>query len=785
MVLCVFRPSRLRQMSGLQSDCWPEDLWSGPIPRQSRSHRHEHTSAAPRYSRVLCWWFALNAFLLLPRQITWQQLWWHLARGREAFLGSTQPSADLLLAASQPEADWLSGVPGFCVFLVGETAAISTVIPALLALLAWLALRPVMRSTEVSPEVMLLMPLLLLLVRDGTSSQPLLLAGGLLLITPRIVLRNLQTRSAAALSGLIFGTLWANLAPGAPWGILILLFAPPLRAMPVNTVARSRQQPILADGPDLSEIRGGRATAAPAFAIGMLLTPAGLTGVRDQVTYCLADLSASWRLSQDILTAGDIVVSPSATSLHLVLLVMLGVVGCLLQNSVPGNDTTDPFPRWKFTLWHLLPLLMVLLNREFLGLAAICFTCNLPPAPTSLNTTQPEHPRRQVLPVSGLLTLVLLLDAGGFAPWSRQTWGWGISQELDLRLLNLPAAPAAQPPAPVFSSDVRTTGLAAWLTPQLQPIDHPQAAFREGRLHRWLRLLIDLRADHRAVYQLSDGTIGGWHRELAQWNTRYLLLPVEQQELIEAVQRMDWNIIDLDSPNVPFAVGSDLLHQKAITTSAGEQDFVQFGPWIPDVEVYSRDSDRFSISLPAGHSAISMAAIRQARLFRSLKLETAALRSLGPVRPALSQAVQTELLLAQQDLAWMEWNNFGQPCRFRCQILELGREKGLAGESQPWAEPAASDSATTQQIRHAASSYLYGTVSEARALLESIEDTAPDLDYAIATLLLEEGETAAASAVFARIFTSDPPAHLRRAALWWKTRIDSYLPGATDTGVQQ
>ncbi len=755
------------------------------MPRHSHAHRLEQPQVAPRDTRALFIWFVLNILLLLPRQVTWQGLWWNLARGREAFLGSTQPSADLLLAARQPEADWLSGVPGFGLFLAGETTALATAIPLLLALIAWLAARSALRSAALSLDALLSVPLLLLAIRDGISSQPLLLTAGLLLFTQRIGLRNLHTRSAAVLSGICLGTLWANLAPGAPWGILILLLAPASRLMPPPEATQPRRHPNLNSSLASDEIQFSRTFAAISFTLGTLITPAGYIGLIQQIQFCLADLSASWRLSQILLTADDIAFSHRSPTFQLLLLITLMVVTYRLQHATATEAATLPAPVWKSSCWSLLPLVMFLCNQRFLGPAAISCIGSLPQLTTEPAPYHHGNFGRKLLPIWLLLTIGLLLDAGGFTPWNRQAWGWGLAQELDLRLLNLPAAPAGNPPAPVFSSDQRTTGVAAWLTPQLQPIDHPEAAFREGRLQSWLRILIDLREDHRAVYQLADGTTGGWYQKLQQWNTQYLLLPVEQQELIAAVQRMDWNIIDLDSPNVPFAVGSDSLHQQAITMTAAEQDFVQFGPWLPDAEVYSGHGERFSVSLPNGHSAVAAAAIRQARIFRCLALETAAIRSLAPVRPASSRPLKAELLLAQQDLAWMEWTNFGQPCRFRLQILALGKGSGLPAADFPWDAPSPSKLPADEQIHDAASRYLQGTGSEARLILESLQDPQPEVDYAIATLLLEEGQSAAASAKFAELLRSDSPLHLQRAALWWKTRIDSYLPEANSPGADQ
>ena len=738
-----------------------------PLPRKPRS---QPASPPANQSRSLVvFWAGICGLLLLPRQVCWPDFWWDLARGRANVLGSFSPAQDLLLAAQQPEANWLSGLPLFSVYLLFGVVLTAGIVLVAKFLLAAFTLWPLFQYQRLTLRSLVLIPLLILLIREGITSIGGMSATVMMLLTLRWLPARCDSVPASAFYGLCTGAFWAGFAPGAPWCPVCIMMSGPRFSSSAPKIAG---HPIPADqSPD----HDFRLPAAGGCSAGLILTPAGLEGGLDQFRYCFAELDDSWRLSQSALVSEDFLSLQGSYPLLLALLAaLIGLLGAdrLRATSIFSSDSLQK------GILVTLPMTMAALNQQFLAAASVWAVCLLtPPQPMKRSAPLTTSPAWRYS-LAGMLLLCMVVDSFGRGPLTQKPWGWGLAQELDLRLLDELPNGSPEVPATVATMDGRTTGIAAWLSPSLQPIDHPRVAFDEHRLAQWLRVQFDLREDHRAEYRLPDGSVGGWYRVLQKWNTRYLLIPVEKQVLLQAVQRTDWNIIDLDSPNIPFAMGDAIPNQQRIATVAGEQDFVQFGQWHPDADVYSGLGQRFAITdLIAGVNT-GGAALRQARLFRVLNLEMAALRSLGPLRPLSTPAAVQELVLAQQDLAWVEWNNFGRPCRFRSLLLQQADVMGFRVHQPPWNSSSEQPTAYDSEILAAAQIYLNGTAGQARQRLSAISSDAADIRYAVAMLYLEDGILDDADAIFQDLIDQETELPLRQAAAWWKQRIDSYLHAA-------
>jgi hypothetical protein len=227
-----------------------------------------------------------------------------------------------------------------------------------------------------------------------------------------------------------------------------------------------------------------------------------------------------------------------------------------------------------------------------------------------------------------------------------------------------------------------------------------------------------------------------------------LLTPVECFSLNAALQRSTWKLADLDSPNLPWLTAESVETAALIQQLAAQQNFVQWGSWRPDANVYDAAGVRVDLCELAGGGVDVQPALRQVALFRSQKLPLAAIRALLPVRTQRSwlssgaQHVLEAVRDCERDLAEMEWDNYGVPGLWRRMLLlRLNSDIRRSPTVFPWDAELASatvsmDSKFEEMLAASAARQLD------QALLITADGT-PEMrlekHYARAMLLLELG----------------------------------------------
>lgn len=665
------------------------------------------------------------------RPVSTNSLWWDLSRGREVLRGTMTPSRDLLALDSLPEADWLSGVLPFLLYTtLGATALMIGRIAVAFGL--GFVLRRQLRS--VAPWVIVsLVGGTLVLCEPAFDPGPLMwdILGicTVYAFATHQTLMNHWRRNVFI--GLVMFCLWANLASHPLVGLLVLTSALGMRN--ANEKLPSGKFWLI---------------VAAAFA-GCCLTPRGLLTLWDslRLTFprCVVE---SWVIEG----TSWLPLHRSETPLRICLFGVLTSVSLFL---VIRRDARLPtICAWgaiQVIAWSAsenLPLATVWL--------AFVITSLLEPSHDRAPSSQSQS-AMSLLPLAVAFAVVLVLSG-----WTKL--GWGVDERLDERYLSI-ALEGLEPKGTAMAENVRGAGMLTWQRASTIPVqDVPQRALLGGRLADHVKLLSDLASERRASYWREDGTQGGWWIPLMQRNTTLLLIDANHFEAIRGLEPTLWKPLSLDSPIVPYGSTADPVYTQDIVEILKQRHVIEVGPWTytPPQSSGSQYDRDFGWGRETLSSQIS---IRQARVFRAMRLPRAASKVLlQEQRLRYDKNVVMELALCQEDLAHAEFIHAGQVSAFR----ELAAQSA-AHRTRGAVNEVAKSNDSTIDLSDAVADYLDGHLEAALARLFHNSATQQER-YAFACLLIEAGSPEQAADVLATI-ENEADNGLRVLAIWLRQQL--------------
>lgn len=724
------------------------------------------------------WGFTLAvvALLLVLRPIEAPDLWWHLARGREAASGQLAPSRHLLLLDGANEAAWLSGVPCYLWWSLGGIYALSAVPVLATAVLAgfvlWRLPKPVFPF-----YLLMLTPLFLWTIRDGLQPVPELwdLVGMILLWR---ILRANWTASSRLIAITLLFVLWGNFGPRPVWGLLFLICFASSESLTLKMLA--------------------------AAVVGGMLTPRAAYTWLDAARLLAPSVFVPIGPFSDVAWRNLFMDQPRDASQ-----LAFAVLWCALV--IPAALRKPEFLQWVRWMVPLLAALLCRANLPLCGLWLLLDTLQSLPAehpapihpakPSQANRRKPLHVPAPAMvqaienvPSSGpgglvnmrwgrplrilwslLLLGCVLMDAAGsgLPPYTRL--GAGISAQLDPRLLNFGLFDNLPEPVTAWAADGRSAGILAFWEPKIRLLDHPQRALLGGRWPRHAGLIYDLQSNRGPRYRRDNGDWGGWMHTLTEWPARLLALPQEEVQFHRAKIDYPWLPADLDSPLVPYFTVSDLLFSPLLQVVQHERSFAEYGHWQPTLEIFDGQGWRCDLIEQLGLGPDPAPALRQSAFFRALNNPLAALRVLLPVRRRTAGSrLLAEFAACQNVAATQEWEGFGEASEFRQRVwraLEtaLGRSAAV-----PWAVPLApQDPAAQAAWDHCLSAYLRGDLDGSIRSLDAHASEDPQRLYACGMLYLEKGEPGLALARFERLLTLSAEGPLAMIARKWKSLLSS------------
>jgi hypothetical protein len=669
------------------------------------------TSRTGQSRSALTVWSIAVALVIASRPLESPDLWWDLARGREVNTTRTlDPSHNLLTLDQASEASWLGGSFFHLVWSIGGIFALAAI-----PLAATFAVRTgVLRLASPASRlfaVTTVFPVTVLATRAGLEPTAalwdLLFLCGLWLILRH---RGTSRRILWGLAALFLA--WANLGTGPVWGLLLVMLWP--------------------------GALNGRLAAVVLSIVAGMATPRGALTWLDSIKLFApsafvpsAALEDRWR---SVLTAGwD--VSLAAAGL------LWAIAAAALLRRRSARTLADG-------VMLLVPLAAVLMSRANIPLAALW--SSLGALTLMRNDTENVTAARPswLRPVVALVTAVALLDACGMVSPASSTIGWGLSQAIDPRLLDIADSVPGNERAVAWAADSRSAGVAAWARTNTKLVDHPRRALLGGRSARHAAMRRDLTSAHRSRYRLDDGSWGGWGRPFAEWKVDVLFVPAEASDLHRGLLETPWKLIKLDSPTVPYASAENPRFDRAVVDVLLQQGFVEAGAWRPSIDVYDPQGWRIEASSLLGLGPEAAPAVRQARFFRAVKLPMAALRALEPVRlGGGSAAVRAEFFACQQAAALEEFNETGAISLFRRLVLD-----DVTPGSESW--------------RRARDLYRSGQID---AAIQALGRGSEEL-YALGLMQREVGRVDEARRAFESALTGESPA-LKIAARYWLNQM--------------
>lgn len=730
-------------------------------------------------SRLLFGWIFALTVLLVQRPLFAPGLWWNLARGREAASGSMSPSSQLLSLDATREADWCSGLFFFECWNVGGIHFLAAIPMLAAALLLWLLRGPVVKGLAPG-TVITVIPLFFWTVRDGLQPVPELFDLCGLTLLWFVVRADISSR-ARFISIMLTFVAWANFGPRPILGLLWLC-----------CLGLRSRQPFSAELATAEPENSNTAVPSPhiiqalaAAIIGGVITPRGMLTWRDSgMLFCPAAFATSGNYSGPdwigAFQAGPWLLPEYAFLLLWSLRVGTGIAAFRLPPSL--GDVTRKIARrtiyrelFRCIAGWLIPFAAVLLCRDNIPFCGLWILLNLCPLmhskPKQASAWNPRRKPPVIALAMAVLCLILLEAAGiGMPPFHRL--GWGISQEMDPRLLDasLFASPTARVNA--WAPDTRSIGIAAWLNRDIEMVDHPQRALLGGRIPQHQALMADLLGAHRAGYRRNDGTWGGTVRQLAAWNVKWIFVPVEMPQLHRELVRSTWQPMDMDSPTVPFISTDYDEHSDVILETMAQQGFVELGPWHPTSDVYDGQDWRYDAIELLGGGIDPAPAIRQSRLFRTMDIPMASLRALLPVRKeGMQLSLANEFLACQKELAYQEWITFGEASYFRRLIVNTLSPE-TASRDEPWFTLNPDEAIdTSEQWKTCVADYVQGRIAEA---IESLARRTPSQIFAAAMMQLELGESQRSWKLLEELLSETEDPSVLIAARYWYQQIGQF-----------
>ncbi len=731
-------------------------------------------------SRSLLGWAAGVTLLLVQRPLFAPNLWWDLCRGREVASGSFSPCRELLSLDLAKEADWCSGLLFYIGWTCGGIHCLSAV-PLIAAMSLLLFLWHRIRVNQGEAISIVILPLVLWTVRDGLQPVPQLFDLVGMAVLWRVVNSSLTTHGLSA-SLLLTFVVWGNLGPRPIWGLLWLFCTDRASSRERTSLSRNSE-----GRPDETVARS--VTPRPLMfqvlivaLLGGSMTPRGLLTWWDSVILLTPGTFANLEtLSESTWSGSFRSVHWTAAEWAFVLLWCLWVGRKLLHPSRHWTKSLDHQDRvGQRSLARLLPtaagwsvpMLAALLCQENLPYCGLWILLDLLQAPKSqANHSKVSHRGRQLgLAATAIFVLCpVFVDASGRGLPPFRRLGWGISQEIDPRLLDATLLELPEEPVIGWAPDGRSVGLVTWLGGKVQLADHPQRALLGGRVPLHASLTSDLLGAHRARYRRDDGTWGGWVHQLAEWRVEWLFIPVEMQALQRELTKTTWRPLDLDSPAVPFASADDRRCSNAILETMRQQGFVELGPWQPTQQIYDGLGWRYDAVEMCGGGLDPSAAIRQSQLFRSMDIPLASLRALLPVRQQCrNRMLADEFRACQIHLAYQEWTTFGEASYLRRLVVHtLMRSQTRA--DVPWLALKADEAANAAGAwESCVRFYLQGRLTSA---VEVLPQQTSSEHFAAAMLWLELGESRKALRELEQAISTGPDQAELIAAKYWHQQV--------------
>lgn len=730
-------------------------------------------------SRLVVGWALGVTVLLVQRPLTSPNFWWDLARGREVVSGTFSPARELLSLEIFREADWCSGLPFYLAWTLGGLHLLAAV-PLLTALILLKLFWKRLEGGTSSPSFFLLLPCFLWAARDGFQPGPQLVNLLGMIAVWRIAGTSIDDQQRTFWT---FGTflLWSNFGTGPVWGLLWLLFSA-WDSSPVvlETPPSKKHQKI-------GQYRLTRSNVIGAAFLGGLFTPRGLWTWRDSILL-LAPPSYPALPQELIMGLSEVFLQEGWSLSKLAFAAFWGGVTVMkfarLWSMSTGERKFALFFNssqfWLTVLRSTFPMIAVLLSPQNIPLSAVWVLLDhfraIPPLTDVKSAThqREQFPGRRSYIAPGLATIMLIaagVDASGSAWFCSERLGWGLSADLDLRLLDSEILWTSAEPLVGWAPDGRSVGIGSWLDGRLQMADHPQRAYLGGRLHVHAALTADLLGAHRARYRREDGTWGGWVRQLADWNVGVLFIPARMQRLHQELSKSPWQPIDLDSPVIPYGSSENPQFSRIIVETIQQQGFVEFGPWQPTDQIYDSQGWRFDVIEMLGGGIAPTAAIRQSQFFRSINIPFASLRALLPVRNGSpSTLLLDELRSCQIDVAYQEWMTFGESSLFRQLVIDSLTPDHEAN-SHPWLLP--QDDVNIDGFwQSCIEFYLQGELVKA---IESLPQETAQQRYATAMLFLELGDSQRAYIKLDEILAAPEDHSLEIAAEYWRQLLEQFV----------
>ncbi|WP_145351060.1 hypothetical protein [Roseimaritima multifibrata] len=654
---------------------------SGPSAEQASSSANPLASKTARDRLAWLPFVCLVALLLLIvcQPISGDGLWWEMSRGRAAWEGQPQPSASLLSLESGSEADWLGGLP---LYAVQQTLGFNGWMLFRLAFLAIVGgfLWKKQRSKEgLTPRLLVLLGLTTITLSESLSLQPVVydligIAGLPLWILYRF--RTTAPKDSAdepaadvppqsLFVGLLLAfAVWSNLAAGIAFGGILCVLA--LFDAWKQTVISSKWF----------------VACLAAITIGGCCNPRGIFAWNDSLqallpfipnpTYVLAGtewgsmLQNAWGWQE----------------FYFLALTATWIVDLFINTT--DNRRTNRFDLLSFAVaqWFAwaslqnLPLAILWMtgNLAFRWRRPIAGIETVAASPGDVQCTGDLSPDGSVIKRMGIP--ILLLFAAAWSSGLFATFGWGVDQRQDYRLLRN-SLQETHPHGTAFADTTRSAAMLAWVLPELpsplagqeklQLQDIPLRAVRRGRLEQHIRLLSDLKRNRLMRYWRTDGSAGGYWLTFAERDTSLLCISNHNLDLIRGLEETPWKPLSLDSATLPFAFAGDEGYVRRMIQILQNRETIEHRYWQyepPTSTGSAFDRDRFGGALD---SISPQAIFEQAEVFRAMDLHYAALRVLtvGRARFPGDPFLLASFFRCQRELADQERIDAGSASWFR------------------------------------------------------------------------------------------------------------------------
>ncbi len=477
----------------------------------------------------------------------------------------------------------------------------------------------------------LCVPLMIFAIRDALQPSPAFFDCYFIVLL-HSVLRQPRSLPRSVVCMLLLFCVWSNMSAYPVWGLLWLLFSiSPITDADGNLDDQQHSQHV--------HFKRFLLIFSAAF-VGGCLTPRGLLSWRDSFVLSTPELFVPlpsfgteswtsllhselrlqdfaglilWWLGTMFSIAGQYQLrrGDSRNRLRAISILFSEAIGVLLLAMI--SRTNMPF----VAIWAMIRILS----------SHICLRYD-----PSSDASSVERKMRYIVPaitgsVMAVITLLAVADAFGVLTPTSGRLGWGIAQQNDLRLFNIPLESEASHPLIAWSADERSAGMILWLDPNSRVVDHPKRALVAGRTGDHDGLLHDLEMDRRAAYRTDAGTWGGWVKRLADWKADLVLVPVEKERLNQSLARSTWKSLDLDSPVLVYGKSEDPRLAAAILEILSQQGFVEVGPWQPSLDIYDAHGWRCDLIELVGGGPDAAPAVRQSTLFRTMDIPLASLRA--------------------------------------------------------------------------------------------------------------------------------------------------------------